>query len=350
VETKQSFLRKLLASPGPSSFEARPAALWREQAKVYGTTVANDAYGNSFASFNVGQKPKVMLTGHIDEIGLMLTYIDKEGFLSFRAIGGWDAEQLVGQRVRLLSYKGKELLGVIGKKAVHLMKGEEKKASQIENLWIDIGAKDENDAKAHVRVGDVAVIEQPYIELLNGRIVSKAVDDRIGAYIVLEAAKRAAEQTAKAEVIAVATVQEEIDSMLGAKTAAYTLNPDVAISVDVTDATDTPGCDKKERGHVPFGTPSLNIGSSVHQGVFNRLIDTAERHAIPYCIEAYPQRTMTDADVIATTRQGIPSAVISIPNRYMHSPNEMIELQDAEHIITLIAAFIVELDSKTRFA
>jgi putative aminopeptidase FrvX len=343
----KDFLKQLLAAPGPSSFESRPAALWREQAKSYGAGLQTDAYGNSFARFNPEKKPRVMLAGHIDEIGLIITYIDNEGLLYFKGIGGWDSQQLVGQRVRVMGYKA-DIIGVIGKKPIHLMEAEErKKVSQIEDLWIDIGAKGAKEAKKHVRVGDAAVIEQPFLELLNGRIASKAIDNRIGAYIVLEAARRAAK--GKAEVVAVATIQEEIGH-IGAGVAAFGLEPDLAIAVDVTHATDVPNINKKQVGDVPLGSgPSLNIGSIVHRGVFNRLIEVAEAKGIPYTIEAAPSRTATDGDDIAKARSGVPTAVVSIPNRYMHSANEVIDLADLEQVIALITAFILSLDKKTVF-
>lgn len=344
---EKTFLKNLLAAPGPSSFESRPTRVWTEQAEAYGGSIKQDSYGNTFATFNEGKSPHIMLSGHIDEIGLIVHYIDDDGFLYFKGIGGWDPQQLVGQRVRVLGYK-QELLGVIGKKAIHLMKADErKKISTIDDLWIDIGAKDDKDAKQYVRVGDVAVIEQPPVELLNGRFVSKAIDNRIGAYIVLEAARRSS--GAKAQVTAAATVQEEIGHM-GALVAAYGLEPDIAIAVDVTHATDTPGLQKKHVGDVTLNSgPSLTIGSVVHRGMFNALIETAETKNIPYTIEVSPARTATDADDIAKVRAGVPTAVVSIPNRYMHSPNEMIDLEDLENVIQLITHFIKSLKKTSSF-
>lgn len=342
-----SFLHNLLQAPGTSAFEAKPAAIWRAQAEAYGATVQRDTYGNSFAAFGRSRPEaplRVMLAGHLDEIGLIVTHIDKEGFLYFKGVGGWDSQQLVGQRVRVVGYKS-ELLGVIGKKPIHLMESEERtKVSKIESLWIDIGAKSGDEAKAHVRAGDFAVIEQPVVELLNGRLVSKAIDNRLGAYVVLEAARRAFEAGAKAEAVAVATVQEEIGGV-GAYIASYTLAPDVAIAVDVTHATDVPSVDVKREGEKPFGSgPELSVGSYVHRGVLARLIETAEAQGIPYSLGTSPARTYTDADDIAKNRTGVPTAVVSIPNRYMHSPNEMVDPEDVENVIKLIAAFIQGLD------
>ena len=344
----RTFLSDLLSSPGPSSFESRPASVWRQRAESYGAELRSDAYGNSFATFGSG-RPRVMLAGHVDEIGLIISHIDDKGLLSFQTIGGWDSQQLVGQRVRVLGYRG-DLLGVVGKKAIHLMDAEDrKKVSKIEDLWIDIGARDGDDARAHLRVGDVAVIEQPFIELLNGRVVSKALDNRIGAYIVLEAARRAAEAGSAAQLVAVATVQEEIGH-IGALVAAYGLEPDLAIAVDVTHATDLPGIDKKQYGDVALGSgPALNVGSVVHRGLFNALVETAEREAIPYRIEVSPARTATDGDDTAKARAGVPTAVVAIPNRYMHSPNEMIDLSDLEQVISLLERFLVSLSADSSF-
>ncbi len=341
-----SFLESLLGAAGASSFESQPAKVWRQQAELYKAKISTDAYGNSFATFNDRSKPHIMLAGHIDEIGLIITYIDDEGFIYFKGIGGWDSQQLIGQRVRIVGYKD-ELLGVIGKKPIHLMDSSDRnKISKIADMWIDIGAKDNEEAKKHVRVGDFAVIEQPMIELLNGRLVSKAIDNRIGAYIVLEAAKNA--QT-KSQVTAVATVQEEI-SGVGALAASYQLKPDVAIVVDVTHATDIPGANKKQEGDIPLGSGvSLSVGSFVHRGVFEKLITIAEQENIPYSIEAAPRRTSTDADDIAKSCSGVPTAVISIPNRYMHSPSEMIDVRDLGKVIRLIKVFIENLNKNSDF-
>ena len=342
----RNFLESLLGAAGASSFESQPAKVWRQQAKLYDAEIDIDAYGNSFATFSKDSKPHVMLAGHIDEIGLIITYIDEEGFIYFKGIGGWDSQQLIGQRVRIVGYKG-EILGVIGKKPIHLMDSSDRnKVSKIADMWIDIGAKDNEEAKKYVRVGDFAVIEQPMLELLNGRIVSKAIDNRIGAYMVLEAARRT--QT-NIQITAVATVQEEI-SGVGALVASHQLKPDVAIVVDVTHATDIPSTNKKQEGDVPLGSGvSLSVGSFVHRGVFEKLIAIAEQGKIPYNIEVSPRQTSTDADDIAKGHSGVPTAVVAIPNRYMHSPSEMIDTDDVENVIGLIKAFIESLDAKSDF-
>lgn len=342
------FLHSLLRATGPSSFESQPARIWREQASKHGAEVRQDAYGNSFASFNSGKKLKIIMAGHIDEIGLIVTHIDDKGFLSFKGIGGWDPSQLIGQRVRILGYKGEEVLGAIGRKPIHLMDAEDsKKPSKIKDMWIDIGAKDKEDAAEVVRVGDVAVIEQQVITLRNGRIVSKAIDNRIGAYIVLEAARRC--QGCEVEVVALACVQEEIGG-IGAYIASYQEKPDLAFAIDVTHCTDMPNINKKQEGEAALGKGvALSVGSYVHFGLFQQLITTAEQEDIPFAIETSPRVTYTDADDLAKNHQGVPTAVISIPNRYMHSPNEMIAPEDVESVISLLVAHIKSLDENSTF-
>lgn len=347
-QLNHDFLQALLRATGPSSFESQPARIWRTQAESYGATVRSDAYGNSFASFNSNKKLKVVMAGHIDEIGLIITHIDDNGFLYVKGIGGWDPVQLIGQRVRILGYKGEEVLGAIGRKPTHLMSAEEgKKPTKIKDMWVDIGAKDKADAAEVVRVGDVAVIEQQVLTLRNGRIVSKAVDNRIGAYIVLEAARRC--QGCEVEVVALACVQEEIGG-IGAYIASYQEQPDLAFAIDVTHCTDMPNINKKQEGEAALSKgASLSVGSYVHFGVFQQLIATAERENIPFTIETSPIRTYTDADDLAKNHHGVPTGIVSIPNRYMHSPNEMIDPEDVESVISLLVAYIKGLDENSTF-
>ncbi len=343
-----TFLKQLLSTPGPSGDEAAVARIWRTEAETIADEVSVDVRGNSFAVLN-GGAPRVLLAGHIDEIGLMVSYIDDDGFLSFSAIGGWDSQVLVGQRVRLLGRHG-DVMGVIGKKPIHLMDDdEEKKVSKIKDLWIDIGAHNRVEAAERVRVGTVGVLDAAVYEFPNGRIVSRSIDDRIGAFTVLEALRLLAEDRPTATVAAVATCQEET-SFAGAQTAAFRYDPHVAIAVDVTFATDHPGADKKQHGDVKLGGgPVLARGAANSPAVYSRLLDLAEREGIPYSVQITPRYTGTDADVIHVARGGVATAVVSIPNRYMHSPNEMVELADVEHAATLIAAFVRSLSPDTDF-
>ena len=346
------FLKRLLDTPGPSGFEAAAARVWREEAERFADRVDADVTGNSYATVGEGGSPRVMLAGHIDEIGLMVTHVDDDGFLYFDGIGDWDPQVLVGQRVRVLTKAG-EVIGVIGKKPIHLIKPDERdKASKITDLWIDVGAKDRAAATERgVRVGDPAVIDSRLVELGDGLIVSRSIDNRIGAYVVLEAVRLLAEERPRAEVTAVATAQEEIGyTGGGARTGAYRIEPQVALVVDVTFATDAPGVEKKELGeHKIGGGPVLTRGSAAHPLVFEKLVEVAEREEIPYSISASPRYTSTDADAIHLTRAGVATGLISVPNRYMHSPNELVSLEDLERAARLIAAFVRDLGPETDF-
>ncbi|GIV85702.1 MAG: endoglucanase [Candidatus Roseilinea sp.] len=349
-ERSITFLKRLLSAPGPSGDEVGPARVWREEAMTFADEVRADVRGNSYAVLNGAEgAPRVLLAGHIDEIGLMITHVDDEGYLWFAPIGGWDPQVLVGQRVRLLGKQG-DVLGVIGKKAIHLMRPDERdKASKIEDLWIDIGAKSRDEALGHVRVGTAGVIDAPVYDFPNGRIVSRSIDNRIGAFTVLEALRLLAQARPLATVAAVATVQEEI-TFAGAHTSAFSFAPQAAIVVDVTHATDHPDANKRRSGDVKLGGgPVLSRGSAGSPVIFDMLVGLAEREGIPCAVEANPRATGTDADAIHLSRGGVATGIISIPNRYMHSPNEMIALSDVEGAAKLIAAFVRELTPQTDF-
>ncbi len=347
-EHSVTFLKQLLAIPGPAPDEAAASRFWREEAATFADRVWADGRGNGYAVLE-GGAPRVLLAGHIDEIGVMISHIDDEGYLYFSGVGGWDSQVLVGQRIRLRGRKG-DVIGVIGKKPIHLMKAADReKVSTIEDLWIDIGAANKDEAREMVRVGATGVIDAPVHEFPNGRIVSRSIDNRIGAYTVLEALRLLSQDRASATVAAVATAQEEI-TFGGAITAAYSFEPKVAIAVDVTFSTDYPGADKKQQSDVKMGGgPVISRGSSGSPVLYDMLIDTAEREGIPYSVQINPRYSGTDADAIHTSRGGVASAVISIPNRYMHSPNEMIQLSDVEQAARLIAAFVRGLNTDMDF-
>ena len=348
-DASYDFLKRLLATPGPSGYEDAAAKVWREEAAKI-ADVRGDRMGNSFATISSGGSPKVMLAGHIDEIGLMVTHIEDNGLLRFTGVGGWDSQVLVGQRIRLLTNSG-EVVGVIGKKAVHVMEPDErKKVSEIKNLWIDIGAKDADEAKGMVRVGDVGVIDQDLVELPNGRIASRSVDNRMGAFVVLEALRLLfEEENIGAEVVAVACVQEEI-GLYGARGAAYGLDPDAAIAVDVTHATDTPGVSKNEHGDHSLGSgPVIKRAPNVSPIVSEGLVQAAEDENIRYTLEADSRTTGTDADAIQFTRAGIATGLVSCPNRYMHSPNEVVDVDDVENCARLISAYVKTLGTESNF-
>jgi endoglucanase len=346
------FLKKLLSTPGPSGFELAPARVWRDEVKGFADDVRADVHGNSIAALNGKGKPRVMFAGHIDEIGIQITYIDDEGFLYFSGIGGWDSQVLVGQRVLVLGKDG-PVHGVVGKKAIHQLKKEElDKVTKVIDLWIDIGAANRDQAAARVRVGDAGVLDTRVEEYPNGRIVSRSLDNRIGAYVVAEALRRLAAQRPKhAAVFSVASTREEIAwTGSGARTSAVGIEPDVAIVVDVTHATDYPGADKKHSGDHKLGDGVvLSRGSSVSPVVFDLLVECAEQAKIAYTVQAAPRDTGTDADAIYNSMRGVPTGLVSVPNRYMHSPNEMVSLQDLERAADLLAAFARRLEPGTDF-
>ncbi|RIK43855.1 MAG: endoglucanase [Chloroflexi bacterium] len=338
-EESKAFLWKLLETASPSGFEVEAAKVWQAEAETFADEVQTDTNGNVFARLK-GDGPRVMIEGHIDEIGVMITHIDERGFLWFSAIGGWDDQVLVGQRIRLAGKQG-PVIGVIGKKPIHQMDAADReKVSKIKTLWIDIGAADAADAGAKVRVGDYGVIEQPIVQLTPDLFAGRGLDERIGAWVALESLRYLAEgERPAADVWAVAPVQEEI-GLHGAQVSAFHLDPTVAIAIDVTHATDHPEADVRGVGSCKLGGgPMLGRGASISTRVHDLLVEAAEAEGIPYGVEATPRYTGTDADSMAYVRGGIPTGLVSIPNRYMHSPNETASLTDMDNCARLIAAF-----------
>ena len=338
-------LRSLLTATGPSGYETAPATVWREAAGAF-AEVTTDVMGSSTARVKgTGGGPTMAIVGHIDEIGLIVTYIDDDGFLRFAGVGGWDTQILVGQRVELATRDG-VVPGVIGKKPIHLLKDDErKKVAEIKDLHIDIGAADGDEARARVRVGDVAVIAAEPVEYPNGRAVSRSMDNRLGCYVAYEAARLVADAGGAAgDVVAVAAVQEET-TFGGAATTAFSLKPDLAVVVDVTHATDAPGIDVNELGSHPFGSgPVIGRGSTLSPRLYELLTAAAKKADIPYSVGASGNSTHTDADSLQISRTGIPTGLVSIPLRYMHSPVEMVDLADVEATVNLMVAFVESIE------
>jgi putative aminopeptidase FrvX len=333
-------LRRLLSSPAPSGYEAPAAQVWREAAGSF-AELETDKLGSSIA--RVGEadtRPLVAVVGHIDEIGLAITHVDEKGFAYFTPIGGWDPQILVGQRLEVQTKDG-PVPGVIGRKAIHLLKDDQrKKAVELDGLHLDIGAADRDEALGMIRIGDPAVVAGEPVALAGGRLVSRSMDNRLGSYVALEVARRCSEQGDRTGSVAgVAAVQEEI-GLHGAITSAYKLEPDVAVVVDVTHATDPPGVDEKETGSHALGSgPVIGRGSTLSPRVFELLAETAEREEIEHTIEVSGRGTRTDADAYQISRSGIATGLVSIPLRYMHSPVEMVDLRDVEAVVELIVAF-----------
>ena len=310
---KQSmqFFERLVDAAGPSGDERLPARVWREYTAAFADT-RHDTVGSSFAEAVPDGDPKVAVFGHIDEIGLVVNHVDDEGYLWFGPLGGWDPEVLVGQRVRILGTDG-PVAGVVGKKSRHHQDAADReKPSKLRDLWIDVGAANAKDAAKLAR-------------LANGRIATRAADNRCGAFVAAEAVRLYAEQPGSASLTGVATVGEET-SFLGAYTSGYASAPDVAIAVDVTNATDYPSTSKQQYGHVELGKgPALLRGGGVHPMVFEGLMETAKAEGIPYQVEPSGGDTGTDLDAVKVTRGGVPGGVVSIPLRHMHSPNELLD-------------------------
>jgi endoglucanase len=348
-------LLDLLAARGPSGYETAPVAVWLEAAGEF-AQVSTDLVGTPLARVapqrGLEDAPRRLLVmGHVDEIGLIVTHIDDEGYLWFRPVGGWDPQVLVGQRLVLDTEAG-PLTGVLGRKPVHLAREEDaKKVADIREMHIDIGARNGEDARERVRIGDVAVIDSEPAELSNGRLTSRALDNRLGSYVALEAARLVAEGGGAAwELLAVAAVQEET-TFGGSRTSAFALEPDAAIVIDVTHATDAPGIDVKEAGKHELGSgPVLSRGTIINHALFELLLATAEAEQIPFTVEASGRGTGTDADAVHLSRGGVPTALVSIPIRYMHSPVELVQLDDVQATARLIAAAALRLKRETSFA
>ncbi len=333
----RSTLLRLLDAIGPSGAENAAAATWLEIAEDFATKCWTDVHGNTFAESRSDGELTVMLAGHIDEIGLMVHHVDEDGFLFVKGVGGWDPQVLVGQRVRFQTPDG-PVVGVVGRRAIHLLESSERqKAVKLDDLWVDVGSE------SGVGVGDVCVIESDTLEMGESRVAGRSVDDRAGAAVAIEVMRRSVELNLPVRVVGVATVQEEIGwrSGGGARTSSFQLRPDHAIVIDVTHATDHPRADKRKFGDIELGGgPVLTRGSILNAAMTDGLRDAAERCEASVQWQAAPSATGTDADTIFTTRAGIPTALISLPNRYMHSPSQMVDLVDLEGAVEVIVEYV----------
>lgn len=336
------FFRKLITIISPSGSEEEAVNFWKKEVKEFVQKVETDIHGNGIAVLNEGETPKIMLAAHIDEVGYMVKYIDKEGYISFSTVGGVDPQLIPGHRVKIKTRKG-EILGVIGKKPIHLLEEEEKKKiPKVEDLWVDIGAKDEEEAKAKVEIGDVIVVNLAFDSLTTDKIVGRGFDDKAGVFVITEVLKSLTKEAFDASLYTVVTVQEEI-GLRGARTSAYGISPDIGLAVDVTFATDHPQINKKRDGDIRIGSgPVIAKGPNINSKVFEMLLTVAEEENIPYQIEAISHGTGTDANAIQLTRSGVATGLVSIPLRYMHTPVEVVSLEDLENTAKLLKAFILK--------
>lgn len=347
---QRNFLRALLNAPGPSGYESIPARIWREEAAKWADDVDHDVIGNSYAMLKAeGTELSVAIVGHIDEIGFLITHIDEQGYLWIEKVGGWDDQVVVGSRVVIVTARG-EVRGVIGKKAAHLLKdADRQKITTTDQLWIDIGAKDRAAAKERVEIGDPVVLDSTTLEL-NGDIwSSRSLDNRVGAFVALEVVRLLSSDRPKVNVIGAAVTQEEI-TFAGAIGLSNQRRPSVGIAVDVTHATDYPGASKISDQDIALGGgPTIARGASANPIVFRQLQAAAERLGINAPVEALPRNSGTDADAMRSAGMNIAPGVISVPTRYMHSPNETVHLDDIDNAARLIAEFIRSLTPESDF-
>jgi putative aminopeptidase FrvX len=337
------FLKQVLETPSPSGFEQPVQDVVRRWAGAFADEVRTDAHGNVFAArFPDGRPadaPRVMLAGHCDQIGLMVQHIDTDGFLYVQPIGGWDMQILLGQCLTVWTRTG-PVTGVVARRAIHLLTPEErKKVPEFTDVWVDVGCKTKEEAEQLVRHGDPVTFALGYRDLRNRLAASPAMDDKVGLWVVMEAVRQLQGRPLRAAVYGVSTVAEEV-GLRGAMTATYAVEPHVGIAVDVTHATDTPGNDKKSQGEVRCGAgPVIFRGPNINPRVFDRLEQVAREHAIPVQVRGVPRATGTDANAMQISRRGVAVGLLGIPNRYMHSPVEVVHLDDLTNAAKLLAEF-----------
>lgn len=343
------FLKTLQETPSPSGFEQAIQRVVRKRMKPIADKIDTDVHGNLIVRLNPKGTPRVMLAGHCDQIGLMVNHIDENGFIFFVAIGGIDPSVVPGSRVVIHTRHG-PVEGIIGRKPIHMLKPEERGAKiELREMWIDIGTRSRKETDAVVRVGDAVTFRLEMIPLANDLVTSPAFDNKCGVFVVMEALRLCAAGKIKCSLNAVSTVQEEV-GLRGAKTACYGVDPQVGIAVDVTHATDYPDIDKRVNGNVKIGGgPTISRGANINPPLEQIFVSTAQKKKIPYQLEAAPRGTGTDANVIQLTRSGVATALISIPNRYMHTQVEVVSLTDLENCAKLIAETVAKIDSKTSF-
>jgi len=345
----RDFLIRLLETPSPSGYERPIQDLVRAYVGEFADRVTTDLHGNVIAAKNADAKLRVMFAGHCDQIGMLVSHINDNGFLYAQTIGGWDAQQLIGQRMTIWTAKG-PLPAVISRKPIHLLTDEERKqVVKLEDLWLDIGAKTKDEAKELVRIGDPVTLRLGFVEMRNGLANSPAMDNKCGLWVVVEALRRAAKRDLKVAVFSVSTVAEEI-GLRGAQTSAFGIDPQVGIAVDVTHATDCPTIDKRQRGDVNLGGgPVILRGPNMNPVVVERLIGLAQKLEMPHQLAASGRAQSNDSNAIQINRAGVATGLVAIPNRYMHSAVEMISLDDIDRAADLLAEFVAGLDGNEDF-
>ena len=353
--SEKKFLFELLNTPSPTGFETPGQKVWANYTSKFADRVENDEYGNTWAVIDGTVKDNtssLMLEAHADEIGFMVSYITEEGYIYVNRVGGSDRAIVRAKRVRILGDKG-DVTGVFGNTAIHIRETANERVPQWHDVFIDIGASKKDEVlERGIRVGHPIVFEDEPVELSENRLIGRALDNRIGGYIIAQVMARLSKKTKKpaCTVYAVNAVQEEIGGN-GARMVSYRLHPSCAVVLDVTHATDSPGIDKTKHGDVKLGKgPTLTHGTSNHPLVVQRLMEVAEKEEIPIQHEASSRFTGTDTDKIFVSKTGIPSALVSLPMRYMHSTVEMVDTRDVEMVIKLLAGFAKAMKANEVFS
>ncbi len=343
------FLKALAETPSPSGFEQPIQKVVRQRMKPFADSIETDLHGNVIVALNPKGKPRVMLAGHCDQIGLMVNYIDDNGYIFVLPIGGIDPSVVPGSRVVIHTKHG-PVDGVIGRKPVHVLKPEERGAKiELREMWVDIGSKGRKETEQVVAVGDPITFRLELVHLGNDLVTSPAFDNKCGTFVVMEALRLCAAKKLKCALFAVSTVQEEI-GIRGAKTACYGVDPTVGIAVDVTHGTDYPDIDKRVNGNIKLGAgPAISTGANINPKLESLLVKTARAKRIAFQMEAAPAGTGTDANAIQLTRAGVATALVSIPNRYMHTQVEIVSLSDLENAAKLIAETVAAIGPGTGF-
>ncbi len=345
----RKFFTDLVEAPSPSGFEQPAQDVYRRFAAKYTDKIKTDVHGNVIALKKGTGKLKTMICGHVDEIGFMINYIDEQGYIYVRPVGGIDANLLPGLRVNIYGAKGM-VRGVFGRKAIHMMNQEERnKGTKLSDLWIDIGVPDRKEAEKRVAIGDIVTFS-PGMEVLHKDVVTtKATDNKVGVFVAGALLHYLAKEDIATNLYSVSAVQEEIGAR-GARTSAYGIDPDVGIAIDVTITSDHPGTEKKKIGDIAIGKgPVIAVGPNINPKVFELLKKAAEKKKIKHQIEVESGPTGTDANFIQVTRDGVATGLVCIPNRYMHSPNEIISLKDLENTALLLTEFVKSINDKTDF-
>lgn len=347
-ETRDAFLRRLLDAPSPSGFETAGQRVWVDYVEEFADEVRTDAYGNAVAVYDGGDT-EVAFAGHADELGFVVTAITDDGFLRVRPLGGVDRSVTEGSQVAVHTDEG-TVNGVVGQTAIHLREAGEDEPADVTEQHVDVGAEDGEHARELVEVGDPATLAAGVHDLAGTRIAGRGLDNRTGSWVAAEALRRAAEQGADCTVYAVNTVQEEIGTR-GASMVAFDLDPDVALVVDVTHAADNPSYPSDHASEVELGGgPTVTRGGSSHPEVARAVREAGDAEGIDVQVEAMSTTTGTDADMFFRARSGIPTVAVGIPNRYMHTPAEVVDTEDVEDAADLLAAFAVREADRESFA